>query len=314
MHSKLVSIAIAAALLAVSAPATHADQQIELRTRAPQGHTMAGEVLLPDGDGPHPVVLLISGTGRQTRDFEAFEGRYHPHRDIAAALLHEGIGVVRFDERNTGASGGDHRTARSADLRADISAILDAAKAQPGVDPKRIYIFGHSEGSVFAQQLSIERSDIAGLILVGAPAKSGREMTRDQVRIETPRPAGMGDPEFETVLAKAYDEEIAFMQSRPSLADLLDLNALALGRRVKAPVLILEAAEDWQVRPPQGEQLAAAIREGGAQVVYRRLERVGHLMTDNPPGVTDYTKLQDYAVSPAVLSALVTWVKAQDAR
>lgn len=317
MTTLKAGLAMAAALtLLTAAPALAASvlaaprAPVELRTTSPQGNVMAGEVILPDGPGPHPVVLLISGTGRQSRDFESFDGRYHPHRDLTNALLAQNIGVVRFDERNTGASTGDHRTARSADLKNDAASILDTAKAVPGVG--KIFIFGHSEGAVFAQQLAVERDDIAGIVVAGAPAKSGREMMRDQVPVETPRAPGMSDADFAKAVEAAYAKEIAFQMTRPSLADLLDLDALGLAREVKVPALIVEAAEDWQVRPPQGEMLAKAMREGGGKdVTYRRLADVGHLLTPNPPGVTDYARLTDYAVAPSVLETVTTWVAAR---
>lgn len=300
------------AVLAVSPVLAAARAPVEIRTTSPQGNAMAGEVILPEGAGPRPVVLLISGTGRQSRDFESFGGRYRPHRDIAEALLARDIGVIRFDERNTGASTGDHKTARSADLQNDIASILDAAGKVPDVDPKRIYLFGHSEGAVLAERLSIERKDIAGIVLIGAPGKSGRLMTLDQNRVITPRTPGMSDADFEKAVEEAQAKEVEFLKTRPSLNDLLELDALGLGRQVKVPVLILEGAEDWQVQPPQGEMLAKAMTEAGnKKVTYRKLPRVGHLMTDNPPGVTDYDKLTNYAVAPAVLEAVTTWLSAR---
>lgn len=165
------SLLLAAAALAF--PHIEAAAHRELRVEAPDGHVMAGEVLLPEASGDVPVVMLVSGTGRQSRDFEAFDGRYHPHRDLAEALLAAGIGVIRFDERNTGASTGDHKTASSADLQDDVRLIFDRAAGMPGIDRNRMYIFGHSEGSVFAMRLAASDPNVAGIIIVGAPYKSG---------------------------------------------------------------------------------------------------------------------------------------------
>ena len=316
ISSMIAAIAVCLSTAAIAAPCAPGLDGVEcnrfdLQAKAPAGHVMAGEVLLPGGAGPWPVVLLVSGTGRQTRDFEAFEGKYHPHRDIARALLTAGIGVVRFDERNTGASTGDHRTARSADLREDVRIILHQAAALAGVDRRRIFIFGHSEGAIFAMQLADTDPLVAGIALAGAGFKSGRDMTWDQVQVETPRPAGLGDAEFRKLLKARYDEEIAFQESRPSLADLLDYDGAKLAARVRKPVLIIEADQDWQVRPPQGRQLASAMRKAGNRKVrYTRLANVGHLLTFNPPKLTDYKLLASYVVDDRVTRALTTWVLA----
>ncbi|PAX07813.1 alpha/beta hydrolase family protein [Sphingomonas lenta] len=295
------------------APAVAAAKWTELAALSPQGHRMAGELLLPaDARGDAPVVMLISGTGRQSRDFSGFDGRYRPHDDLAQALLSAGVGVVRFDERNTGLSTGDHKVARSLDLQADAQLILHRAAEQPGVDRRRVYVFGHSEGAVFAMRLAATDPLVAGIAVAGAPALSGREMMRGQVRIETPRKPGQTNAEWEAAVAEAYAKDIAFMESRPSLADLLDYDGEAAARAVTKPALILESMEDWQVTPPQGRRLAEAMRSAGnVQVDYVALPEVGHLLTPNPPGVTDYSKLTDYSVAPALKRALVDWVRAR---
>jgi len=257
-------------------------------------------------------VLLISGTGRQSRDFEGFKGAYHPHRDIARALLQAGIGVIRFDERSTGASTGDHRAARSADLREDAHLIFAEASKVAGVDKRRMYIFGHSEGAIFAMQLAAEEPLVAGIAVAGTPFKSGREMTWDQVQVETARPEGMTDQQFASYLEAAYQKEAAFVLSRPSLADLFDYNGSVVASKVQCPSLILEGMEDWQVRPPQGRQVAKAMREAGnRQVTYVAMKNVGHLLTFNPKGLRDYDHLRSYAVDHRVTSTLIKWVKAQ---
>jgi len=282
----------------------------ELTAHSSQGHEMAGEVLLPPGEGPVPVVMLISGTGRQQRDFAVMEGRYHPHRDLAERLLAEGIGVIRFDERNTGRSTGDHRTARSLDLQEDVRLILARAAQEVRVDRKRIYLFGHSEGAVFAMRLAASEPLVAGIAIAGAPFKSGRAMMRDQARIETPRAPDMSDAAWEAAVAEHYAAEIAFQETRPSLADLLDFDGAATAAAVTKPVLILEGEEDWQVRPPQGRQLAQAMRDAGNRdVAYYGLPHVGHLLTRNPPGVSDYHALADLSLAPEVLDALAGWVR-----
>jgi pimeloyl-ACP methyl ester carboxylesterase len=255
-------------------------------------------------------MMLISGTGRQAREFEVFKGAYHPHRDIARALLAAGIGVIRFDERSTGASTGDHRTARSADLRNDAHLIFKEASEVAGVDKRRMYIFGHSEGAIFAMQLAHQEPLVAGIAVAGTPFKSGREMTWDQVKVETARPAGMSDQQFSSYLQEVYTEKVKFVLGRPSLADLFDFDGKKVASNVRCPTLVLEGMEDWQVRPPQGKQAARAMQHAGNRhVTYIPLTGVGHLLTPNPPGVTDYELLSDYGVDRRVTSALVGWTR-----
>lgn len=310
------SLALAAAeqpLPTDACPSSLADlncAKAELRVEAPAGHQLAGEVLLPKGRASVPLVMLISGSGRQSRDFDMLGGAHRPHRDIARALLAAGIGVIRFDERSTGASTGDHRAAHSADLRNDARLIFRAASRIARVDRTRMYIFGHSEGAVFAMQLAAEEALVAGIAISGAPFKSGREMTMDQVRVQTPRRAEMDDTTYAQHVQRAFDEKLQYVLSRPALADLLDYDGAATAARVRRPALIFEGQEDWQVRPPQGQQIAEAMRRAGNRHVrFLSLPNLGHLLTPNPAGVTDYDQLRDYAVDRRVTAALVGWVR-----
>ena len=284
---------------------------VEIRVQSPQGHLMAGEILLPARPEPVPAVLLISGSGRQSRDFAAFGGRYRPHHDLAKALLAAGIAVIRFDERNTGASGGDHRRASAQDLQSDVQLILHRAAEDSRLDRRRLFLFGHSEGAVFAMRLAASDPLVRGIAIAGAPYLSGRALTRQQVEVEVRRKPGQPLADWKAAVDAAYAKEIAYQESRPSLRAMLDYDGRAVAARVGKPALVLEGAEDWQIRPPQGLQLAAAMRgAGNRKVTYRLLTGVGHLLTRNPHGVTDYDKLEDLSVSPQVSDALVDWVRA----
>src|SRR5262245_40040712 len=67
---------------------------------------LAGTLLVPKGKGPFPAVALATGSGQQDRD-ETLMG-HKPFLVIADALARRGIASLRWDDRGTGASGGDH--------------------------------------------------------------------------------------------------------------------------------------------------------------------------------------------------------------
>ncbi len=58
---------------------------------------LAGTLTLPEGNGPHPVVVLISGSGPQNRNEELMN--HKPFLVLADYLTREGIGVLRYDDR-----------------------------------------------------------------------------------------------------------------------------------------------------------------------------------------------------------------------
>ena len=71
---------------------------------------LAGTLTLPEGPGPHPVVITMSGSGPSDRD-ESLKpiSALKPFAVLADALTSAGVGVLRYDDRGVGASTGDPR-------------------------------------------------------------------------------------------------------------------------------------------------------------------------------------------------------------
>src|SRR5262249_3406185 len=112
-----------------SAPANARFTAEEVTVEA-KGFTLAGTLLLPKtGKAPYPVVVMITGSGQQTRDeFLPLPGleKYRPFRQIDEALADNGIAALRVDDRGVGKSKGLEtlKTATSADFADDVRAQI----------------------------------------------------------------------------------------------------------------------------------------------------------------------------------------------
>ena len=91
--------------------------------------TLAAELELPAGLGPHPVLVMIHGSGRGTR--HDFAGVVDTYRSI-------GVGILRFDKRGVGESTGRFRDVTAANsievfdlLAADVLAVIEHLATQP---------------------------------------------------------------------------------------------------------------------------------------------------------------------------------------
>lgn len=133
--------------------------------------TLRGTLYLPRGNGPHPAVVLVHGSGRQPRREYAYFARAYARRGIAA---------LAYDKRGSGASEGNGATATYEDLAADAAAAVALLRGRADIDARRVGIRGTSEGEWVAP-LAATMTDPAFLVLVSPSAMTPTE----QVRYET---------------------------------------------------------------------------------------------------------------------------------
>ncbi len=141
---------------------------------------LAGTLTLPPGDGPFPLVIPISGSGPQDRD-ETIYG-HKLFFVLADHLAKQGIATFRFDERGVGQSTGDFANATSEDFARDVEAIIEYFKKDDRIDPRWIFLIGHSEGGYVAPMVASHRDDVAGIILLAGSGVPGRQIVLDQTR------------------------------------------------------------------------------------------------------------------------------------
>lgn len=135
----------------------------------------------PAGAGPVPAVVLVHGSGPQDRDQTI--GPNAPLRDIAYGLAARGVAVLRYDKRSLAhpqAFQGEDWTVDD-EATDDAVAAVAALRAQPGIDPARVFVFGHSLGGLLGPRIA-QRADAAGAILFAAPSRRLLDVLLEQVQ------------------------------------------------------------------------------------------------------------------------------------
>jgi pimeloyl-ACP methyl ester carboxylesterase len=112
------------------------------------GETLEGTIHLPAGDGPHPGVVMVQGSGPGDRD----SGGYFV--EVRAALLGVGIAAASVDRPGCGRSTGDWRHHDLADRATQTGAVLDAVRDDPAIDADAVGVWGHSQGGWVVQLLA----------------------------------------------------------------------------------------------------------------------------------------------------------------
>ncbi len=169
---------------------------------------LAGTLTIPKGAGPHPAVLLISGSGVQDRN-----GEIAGHRGfwvLADHLTRAGIAVLRVDDRGIGGSGGDTMAAGIEDKVDDARAALDWLAGQADIDRARLGVIGHSEGGAYAPIVA-RNAKLAAVVLLGAPGVTGARLAMDQNEAQL-RAAGTDEAVIQaqlTGMRAAIDVQVA---------------------------------------------------------------------------------------------------------
>lgn len=131
--------------------------------------TLSGTLTLPKGDGPFPVVVMVSGSGPQNRDEEIMG--HKPFLVIADYLTRKGVAVLRYDDRGFGKSTGVHFTATTYDFADDANTALDFIKTHPKINTSKIHLLGHSEGGLVAEIVAAKNKSLKSIILLAAPGE-----------------------------------------------------------------------------------------------------------------------------------------------
>lgn len=159
--------------------------------------TLAGTLTLPSKTEKSPVVVLISGSGAQNRDEELFG--HKPFLVIADYLTRNGIGVLRFDDRGTGASTSNKKSPTSADLANDVEAAVSYLMTKSQIDKKNIGLIGHSEGGLIAPMVAQRNMNVAFIILLAGPGLRGDKLLELQTMAVT-KANGASDELIERML------------------------------------------------------------------------------------------------------------------
>jgi predicted esterase len=142
------------------------------------------------GNGPYPGVLLVHGSGavdmNETAGYIYIDNgtgkkiypSAQPFFEISQYLSERGFVVLKYDKRGVTANytildTNIWENATANDYIQDGKKALNVLLQQPEVDPKRINIIGHSEGTLYAPRIAIDNStNVKNIIIMGVLAQN----------------------------------------------------------------------------------------------------------------------------------------------
>ncbi|GAA4023408.1 alpha/beta hydrolase [Allokutzneria multivorans] len=279
-----------------------------------------GTMTVPRRRGPHPGVVLLTA-GPFDRDLTT--GPNKPFKDLAWGLASRGVAVLRFDKVN-------HVHAKVAaepgftmvdEYVPHAVAAVRLLQRQPGVDPERVFVLGHSGGGKAAPRVAAAEESVAGLvILAGDTVPLPRAILRvarylaeldagpamDAAVESFARQAALvEDPGLSAATPAA---ELLFGLPASYWLDLRDYDPVATAARLEKPMLILQGGRDYQVTVADDLVRWQAGLAHRPDVVIRVHESDDHLFFAGSGASTPADYVSPQHVDPAVVADIASWL------
>ncbi|NYJ08897.1 S9 family peptidase [Petropleomorpha daqingensis] len=230
--------------------ATGRVHRMEERTAtAPDGYPVHGWVTVPDGPGPHPVLLTIHGGPFAQYGWTLF--------DETQAYVSAGYAVVQCNPRGSSGYGQAHGRSiqgRWGTLDADdVLAFLDAALEDPRLDAERVGIMGGSYGGYLTTLLITRTTRFVAAI--------SERAFLDPVSFVGSSDIGWFFPD-------------AYLGTDPTA--IAAQSPMAAVGMIETPTFVIHSEEDWRCPVEQGLRLYVALKRRGVPTELLLFPGEGH--------------------------------------
>jgi dienelactone hydrolase len=288
---------------------------------------LPGTLTLPAGKGPFPAIVLVHGSGPNDRDESI--GPNKVFGDLALGLAAHGIATLRYDKRTKA-----HPETLPHDLTVEDEVIKDAlvavdvAAKTPEINPKKVYVLGHSLGGYLAPRIAKEGKGIAGLVIMAGPTRplqdlfveqleyianiDGTVSKDEQAGIDEAKKAAARITELQKGATGNHGEMLLYVP--PSYwKDLGGYDAVAVAAKLKLPMLILQGARDYQVTTVDFAGWQKAFGKRG-DVTLKLYPKLYHLFIagEGPSTPAEYEKPGH--VDEEVITDIAKWISARSSR
>jgi pimeloyl-ACP methyl ester carboxylesterase len=304
---------------------------------------VVGDLTLPEGEGPHPVVVFVHGDGPNNRT----SGVTYP--PIMERILRAGFATFAWDKPGTGKSTGEIDRSRLLEQRSRI--VMDALavlKKHTSIDERRIGMWGISQAGYVMPTVLSKCDDIAFMIAVSCPGAPGIDQGAYLVTAQAVC-AGLSKEDAKEVQfllteverARTYEEYVKYKEKLKAYSILASIKELGLNmeirqreewhepnldgdyfwdpmgviERISIPVLAFFGEKDTQADPIQGAQAYRSALEiaGNPHSRVELIEGVDHNLIISKTGSLKERRMRsregwrNYA--PKYLDILEQWLR-----
>jgi len=273
-----------------------------------------GVLLMPKNQKP-PLAILLSGSGPNDRNGNSNMVKGNMLKKLAEKLSDNGIATYRYDKRSSKYI--KERNPAVHSLTFDV--FIDDAKAS--IDYFRaknlyskIYVIGHSQGSLVGMVSGKDRAD--GFISIAGPGLTIDQVLIDQINQSAPiftedtkrifgiLKKGETTNDFPAALASVFNKDI-----QPFMMNWMQYNPQEEIKKLDMPILIINGTNDIQVKETDANLLHNAVPKSKlviienmnhALVIYDDKDRLGNMKSYN-----DVSK----KLSEKLIDSLIKFIK-----
>jgi dienelactone hydrolase len=290
---------------------------------AGSGWELPGTLTMPAGTGPFPALVLLHGSGPHDRDESI--GPNRPFRDLADGLASRGIAVLRYEKRTRqhSAKMADGVVTVREEVLDDALAAVELLRKTPGIDPKRVYVLGHSLGGMMAPKLATLDAKLAGVIVMAGPTRPLEDLMVEQFTYIA-KLGGEADAVVMERLAKIKEQAAKVKDPKLSVEtpasglpfgvpaaywlSFRGYDPAAVAAGLAVPVLVLHADRDYQVPLTDYEGWQKALG-GKLHATLKRYATLNHLFMDGEGKSTPAEYEKEGHVAAAVIEDIAAWVR-----